>query len=670
MTTREFGIPGSVSLSLSFVSLSVPLSYSPFFYISSPSSVSSSPSFPPRPDALDPPLPLRPPPHPSAMDNSHEYSSLPNSCIPNVVPPGVDPSTVDFREFYPYIPNEIKHRKRTTPAQLEILEQTFALDKKPNGVMRANLARQLDMTPRGVQVSPRIFTTTPDLPPILTCLFPSIPRFGSRTGVPTLHIPLSSISPSPLARRRAKEKTLAKKAAAKQQHPQPSQANPAESQEGAGANDSISLQRSSSTATDSEHLSLSPPVSPPTVDGLDSPEDFRSAAPSIPSVRFDLTDPNHPINLRRGSLPIITRSTSDDYSRHRIQPTLDPLTRRGSLGIDVSRLAAHPYAHLAAAANNGGGNNTYPGLRQIRGHRIHGSGKSNSLPGAKAADQYVRLPPSYRPIPSHRASMPYVFSQGTPHSMDTAFVPIKHSTPAFTSRYHDGLYSMPSRPIAEPIPGPLPNPNFSFGDSSASPPAPSPSTSESEQLSVALNSYAFPPTTDADQEQEEPPNVSYGPFATRFSSIASLADSESSFTSAFYSEPGSIDEYPSEFHPHSRRQSQYVSRFSSSRRQSLTAVRPSVLDHFSNLGIEGHVTVSPTDSANRSPEQGHSSQNTSGVNTAYASPSMSDGSSPHTSTKSARYSLTSELASALSVNPDGSVPHVSCQRVLSTGAWS
>ena len=105
------------------------------------------------------------------MDNSHDYPSLSGSCIPNAVPPGVDPSLVDFREFYPYIPNEIKHRKRTTPAQLEILEQTFARDKKPNGVMRANLARQLDMTPRGVQVSLRILPA-PDLPPsILTCVY-------------------------------------------------------------------------------------------------------------------------------------------------------------------------------------------------------------------------------------------------------------------------------------------------------------------------------------------------------------------------------------------------------------------------------------------------------------------------------------------------------------------
>jgi hypothetical protein len=527
------------------------------------------------------------------MDSSHDYSGLPNSCIPNVVPPGADPSLVDFREFYPYIPNEIKHRKRTTQAQLEILEQTFAHDKKPNGVMRANLAKQLDMTPRGVQVW--------------------------------------------FQNRRAKEKTLAKKAAAKLQQPQLPLADSSDLREDASTDGPACLQRSPSTTTESKRPSISPSVSPPAVGGLDLPKDpLPTAPPTFPS-RCDLTDPNHPINLRRGSLPIITRSTSDDYSRHRIQPTFDPLSRRGSLGMDVSRLAAHPYAHLAAAANNGGGSNSYPGLGPVRGHRAHGSVKSNSLPGAKAADQYGHLAPSYRPIPSHRASMPYVFSQGTPHSMETAHLPIKHSTPIFTSRYHDGLYSMQSRSIAEPIPGPLPNPNFSFGDSTASPPAPSPSTSESpEQLASALNSYAFPPVTDADQE-EVSPNASYGPFATRFSSIASLADSESSITSAFYSEPGSIDEYPTDFHPHSRRQSH-------------------VLDHCSNLGIEGHIAVPPTDTANRSPEQVHS-QNTSGLNTAYASPNISNGNSPHQPTEPVRFSLTSELASALSVNPEGSVPH-------------
>ena len=98
-----------------------------------------------------------------------------------------------------------------------------------------------------------------------------------------------------------------------------------------------------------------------------------------------------------------------------------------------------------------------------------------------------------------------------------------------------------------------------------------------------------------------------------------------------------------------------------------TAVPSSVLDQFSSLGIEGHITASPTDSENRSPEQAQTSENTSGVNTAYASPNsnLSNGDSPHPSTKPVQFALTSELASALSPNTDGSVPYVSGRSVPS-----
>ena len=64
----------------------------------------------------------------------------------------MDPAAVDFRAFYPYTPNEVKHRKRTTSAQLKILEGIFKRDTKPNAALRNELAAQLDMTARGVQV--------------------------------------------------------------------------------------------------------------------------------------------------------------------------------------------------------------------------------------------------------------------------------------------------------------------------------------------------------------------------------------------------------------------------------------------------------------------------------------------------------------------------------------
>lgn len=65
----------------------------------------------------------------------------------------MDPATVDFRTFYPYNPAEVKHRKRTTRAQLKVLEDMFKKETKPNGALRKKLAAELEMTPRGVQVS-------------------------------------------------------------------------------------------------------------------------------------------------------------------------------------------------------------------------------------------------------------------------------------------------------------------------------------------------------------------------------------------------------------------------------------------------------------------------------------------------------------------------------------
>lgn len=69
-----------------------------------------------------------------------------------LIPNTQDPSAVDFRAFYPYHPNEVKHRKRTTSQQLKVLENLFKEDTKPNATLRTELAAQLNMTARGVQV--------------------------------------------------------------------------------------------------------------------------------------------------------------------------------------------------------------------------------------------------------------------------------------------------------------------------------------------------------------------------------------------------------------------------------------------------------------------------------------------------------------------------------------
>ncbi|GAA6010379.1 hypothetical protein JCM11491_006295 [Sporobolomyces phaffii] len=51
-----------------------------------------------------------------------------------------------------YDPFRIKHRRRTSPPQLKILEHHFELNPKPDVTVRKSLAEQLDMTPREVQV--------------------------------------------------------------------------------------------------------------------------------------------------------------------------------------------------------------------------------------------------------------------------------------------------------------------------------------------------------------------------------------------------------------------------------------------------------------------------------------------------------------------------------------
>ncbi|KAL5528590.1 hypothetical protein ACEPAF_7726 [Sanghuangporus sanghuang] len=79
-------------------------------------------------------------------------ASYPHNNSYITLPPGVDPATVDFRTFYPYNPSEVKHRKRTTRPQLKVLEDTFKRETKPNAALRKQLAAQLEMTPRGVQV--------------------------------------------------------------------------------------------------------------------------------------------------------------------------------------------------------------------------------------------------------------------------------------------------------------------------------------------------------------------------------------------------------------------------------------------------------------------------------------------------------------------------------------
>lgn len=57
----------------------------------------------------------------------------------------------EIRSEY-YNPFAVRHRKKTTRRQLEVLERTFETNIRPDTRLRKMLAEQLGMTPRSIQV--------------------------------------------------------------------------------------------------------------------------------------------------------------------------------------------------------------------------------------------------------------------------------------------------------------------------------------------------------------------------------------------------------------------------------------------------------------------------------------------------------------------------------------
>lgn len=81
----------------------------------------------------------------TAGTSSGSTSSRAQSIADTAAPAG------DFSQSF-YDPFRIKHRRRTSPAQLRILEHHFTRGPKPDLALRKQLAVELEMTPREVQV--------------------------------------------------------------------------------------------------------------------------------------------------------------------------------------------------------------------------------------------------------------------------------------------------------------------------------------------------------------------------------------------------------------------------------------------------------------------------------------------------------------------------------------
>ncbi|KAJ7442443.1 hypothetical protein FB451DRAFT_1376979 [Mycena latifolia] len=70
-----------------------------------------------------------------------------------IIPRSQDPisNSVDS-SFYPYTPNDVRHRRRAMGAQLKVLQGLFTRNPRPDAARRKALAAQLNMTPRSIEI--------------------------------------------------------------------------------------------------------------------------------------------------------------------------------------------------------------------------------------------------------------------------------------------------------------------------------------------------------------------------------------------------------------------------------------------------------------------------------------------------------------------------------------
>jgi len=489
---------------------------------------------------------------------------------PSLVQSSPDPA-VDFRAFYPYTPNEVKHRKRTTSAQLKVLEAIFKKDTKPNANLRNQLAQELDMTARGVQVRP-------SQPPTSNLVL-NLQRVSGVVSEPVSasRFFCSNYAFHRVLSRRAKEKIKGGKLVPK--------VASAETLIDCFKDDELVVIKDESTLDsildthnafhddlDAFSTSSASSTSPPQLHLITDAAKFSwqnsPVEPPPDSATFPIRPPTNSFlsagsNVynsdlyphRRGSLPATAfLPPSQSSSESPMVDAFDPLLRRSSVDASLQRLALNPFASLARAKNSA----------------LYGPGFGVSIPGAPSNGirhhhQLNRLPYSnYHPLQQRRGVSNSLASLPQHASMRRLSMDSRH--PRFTSmsRTHqtpspspltpynaviraslpDHLYTISSRPVASPIPGPLPSPGFSFGAAST-PPMASPSSGDSERNSPdSVRSFTFR----GDDED-------YDAYS-RFGSIASIATSESSINSSYYAEIGGpvVDHHSAE----ERRGSWYV----------------------------------------------------------------------------------------------------------------
>lgn len=324
---------------------------------------------------------------------------------------------------------------------------------------------------------------------------------------------------------------------------------------------------------------------------------YNSRRPSLPTHL--VSDAS-----RQGQIGAMRTSGAISYSNSMgsVRPmAFDPQARRMSL----DRLASHPYAHIAAQANSMlYGHTVASRYRPSLPNTTHSTptltpqANTSELPQVSEENTSIvpaPLPSSSQPVLAHHGSLSpptmdmrseLMHRQSLPAQfIQTSGIPAAPPGPLTSSHLHSRfpragqMYTIPTRTYQPPIPGPLPNPDFSFG----SPSNPSTVREEAENVSDGIASgsgtpagqtqnYQFPLQQKDDGENTDVgiivdngdgDSVAHGggfmgmgnrsaalyrmqqggldPYAHRFGSIASIAESESSVNSGIYGEAGGFD---------------------------------------------------------------------------------------------------------------------------------
>jgi hypothetical protein len=347
---------------------------------------------------MNPPLP----PH-SSSHSPYPYQSYSHHPFHH---PQMDTNPQDFRAFYPYIPNEVKHRKRTSSAQLKVLESVFKTDTKPNAMLRKELSQQLGMTARGVQV-----------------WFQNRRAKEKNRAQKAITAAPGELSSSPLA------KTCSSPS---------SPSSPLQSERSSAAPTELA----SDASTQSNELSLS-----------SAPSAWPQELYSTPRHN---TDPCASHNIRRGSLPVNALMPHEYALPDHSPPLLDHIDhnyRRLSVDDSLGRLRSNPYANVARLRNTSASNNVLSISRQNqRGYPFYG-GRPQLCRGATM------------PHDSRRFSVDVLGSSTSPSPSPSS--PYHPSASLPDNNLYSGS-TRPMR--LRSLPGPLPTPNFSFGNPSTTPP--------------------------------------------------------------------------------------------------------------------------------------------------------------------------------------------------------